>query len=94
MVLQVLETILCIGTSNKQVKILIQQIQNSVQQRKWPCFIRYIRVHLHLPGSLVEGNALDHKFPKTKSIYLRLILLSNHMLCIFKIMEVKENNLD
>ena len=65
MVLQVLETILCIGTSNKQVKILIQQIQNSVQQRKWPCFIRYIRVHLHLPGSLVEGNALDHKFPKT-----------------------------
>lgn len=44
-VLQVIETVPCIGTSNSQDRILFQNIQNAIHQRKLPCFVGHIRAH-------------------------------------------------
>ena len=65
--LQVLETIPYIGTSNKQVKMLFQQIQEVMQQRTLSCFVGHIRAHSNLPGPLAEGNALANKLTKIVS---------------------------
>lgn len=61
-VLQVLETGPCIGTSYSPVKILFQQIQDNIHQRKLPCFVGHIRAHSNLSGPLAEGNTLADKF--------------------------------
>ena len=47
-----------IGTSNKKIKILFQQIQKAIQCRKLLCFVGHIRAHSSLHGPLAEGNAL------------------------------------
>lgn len=61
-VLQVIETVPCIGTNNGQVRMLFQQIQDAIQQRKLPCFfVDYIVAHSSLPGPLMDGNASADK---------------------------------
>ena len=62
--LHVLETAPCIGTSNKQVETLFQQIQNAIQQKRLSYFVGHIRAHSNLPGPLAEDNALADELTK------------------------------
>ena len=78
--LQVLETVPCIGTSNKQVKMLFQQIQNAIQQRKLPCFVGHIRAHSNLPSPLAEGNALADKLTKIVALSQVELAQQSHVL--------------
>ena len=72
-----LETVPYIGTSNEQVKILFQQIQEAIQHRKLPCFMGHIRAHSSLPGPLAECNALADEL--TKIIALSQIELAQQL---------------
>ena len=53
---QVIEAVPCIGTGNGQIKMLFQQIQNAIHQRKLLCFVDHIRTHFDLPCSLADSN--------------------------------------
>ena len=88
---QILEIVTYIGTSNKQVKILFQQIQEAIQHRKLLCFVGHIRERSNLPGPLAEGNALADELTKIAALY-HIDLLSSHMHCTIK--TVLGNNLN
>lgn len=75
--LQVLETVSYIGTSNKQVRMHFQQIQEAIQQRELPCFVGHIRTHWNLPGPLAVGNTLADKL--TKIIVLSQVELAQQL---------------
>ena len=45
----------------EQVKILFQQIQDAIHQRKLSCFVGHIREHSNLIGPLAESNAIADK---------------------------------
>ena len=59
--LHVIETVPCIRTSNYQVKMLFQQIQDAIHERKLPGFVNHIRAHSNLPVPLASGNSLADK---------------------------------
>ena len=75
-----METVSYIGTSNEEIKIFFQQIQEAIQCRKVPCFVGHIRAHSSLPGPLAEGDALADKLTKIIAISQAELAQQSHAL--------------
>lgn len=62
--LQIIETAQCIGTGNDQIRILFEQIKNTIYLRKFPCLVGNMRAHLNLSGPLAKGKESTDRLTK------------------------------